>query len=255
MDLLHQPLLLFLALFALYSPLAAVPSYFPVVGALSPADLRRLAVGLFLNVAVFGLVALWVGEPLLELLGVSTAALTATGGVALFFEGLALMRGTAHPMPEPVNSGEEGDGSTFPAGQAVSAAVAGEGQPAVLAAGGSLATAELEAPTKETWRESLFVPVTFPLTVGGTTFAFFVAFRADAGPISDVLLLSVAAVAYAAVTGTTIYASGHVHRRASPATASFLDRIAGILLTAIALTILTSGLTRLVVDVLDGLRG
>lgn len=224
----EQPLLLFLALFALYSPIAALPSYFPVVGRLGPADQRRLALGLFLNVAAFALVALWVGEPLLELLGISTAALTAVGGIALLYEGIALMRGTAaHPeVPVPAGQDRTPDG----AGPAVG----------VRTATGA-------------WREHVFVPVTFPLTVGGTTFAFFVAFRAQADSVGEVLGLTVAGLAYAAVTALTLVASGHVHRRASPAAAAFLDRIAGILLSAIAVTILTSGVTELVVGVLDGL--
>jgi multiple antibiotic resistance protein len=223
-----DPLLLFLALFALYSPIAALPSYFPVVGRLGPADQRRLALGLFVNVAAFAMVALWVGEPLLELLGISTAALTTVGGIALLHEGVALMRGTAeHPAP-PVLAGTAGPAD------APGAAV------------------DRRRPTGA-WREHVFVPVTFPLTVGGTTFAFFVAFRAEAESTGEVLGLSVAGLAYAALTGTTLYASGHLHRRASPAAASFLDRLAGILLTAIAVTILASGATQLVVGVLDDL--
>jgi multiple antibiotic resistance protein len=228
MDLVEQPLLLFLALFALYSPIAALPSYFPVVGRLGPADQRRLALGLFLNVSIFAMVALWIGEPLLEVLGLSTAALTVTGGIALIYEGVALMRGTAeHPAPVEVATGAR------PA-DAPGAAV------------------DHRTPTGA-WREHVFVPVTFPLTVGGTTFAFFVAFRAQADSTGDVLALSVAGLLYAAVTAITVYASAHVHRRASPATASFLDRVAGILLTAIAVTILASGATQMVVDVLEGL--
>lgn len=90
MSIVEQPLLLFLALFALYGPLAAVSSYFPVVARRRPADQVRLAVGLFLYVTVFSLAALWVGEPLLELLGISTAALTATGGIALLYAGIPL---------------------------------------------------------------------------------------------------------------------------------------------------------------------
>jgi multiple antibiotic resistance protein len=238
MDLLDQPLLLFLALFALYSPIAALPSYFPVVGRLGPADQRRLAVGLFVNVAVFSMVALWVGEPLLEILGLSTAALTTVGGIALLYEGVALMRGTAeHPAPAEVE-----------AEVAVGAGAASAPRP--------LDTPEAavahRTPTGA-WREHMFVPVTFPLTVGGTTFAFFVAFRAQADSTGDVLGLSVAGLAYAAVTAITLYAAAHVHRRASAATAAFLDRLSGILLTAIAVTILASGATRLVVDVLEGL--
>ena len=213
----EQPVLLFLALFALYSPVAALSSYFPVVGRLPPADQTKLALGLFFYVLIFAMASLWVGEPLLHLLGISTAALTATGGIALIYEGVALMRGT-HPPEEPVP--------------------------------------ELTADTPQSpasWRKYVFVPTTFPLTVGGTTFAFFVGFRAEAVTTGQVLGLSIAGVAYAAVTGITLYAAAHVHRRASPSTQSFLERIAGILLTAIAVTILTSGFTRMVVDVLDGL--
>jgi multiple antibiotic resistance protein len=199
-----------------------------VVGRLGRADQRRLAVGLFLNVTVFAMVALWVGEPLLEVLGLSTAALTAVGGIALLYEGVALMRGTAeHPVAD------------VPAGHARPADAPG-------------AAVDSRTPTGA-WREHVFVPVTFPLTVGGTTFAFFVAFRAQADGVGEVVGLSVAGLAYALVTAITVYLSGQVHRRASPATASFLDRVAGILLTAIAVTILVSGVTTLVVDVLEGL--
>ncbi|SEO61924.1 MarC family protein [Trujillonella endophytica] len=241
MDLLEQPLLLFLALFALYSPIAALPSYFPVVGRLGPADQRRLALGLFVNVVVFAMVALWVGEPLLEVLGLSTAALTTVGGIALLYEGVALMRGTAeHPAPADVEADVEAE----------VAAHAGAGAPRPADAPG--AAVDSRAPTGA-WREYMFVPVTFPLTVGGTTFAFFVAFRAQADDAGDVLALSVAGVAYAAVTAITVYAAAHVHRRASASTASFLDRLSGILLTAIAVTILASGGTQLVVSVLEGL--
>jgi multiple antibiotic resistance protein len=230
MSLFEQPLLLFLALVALYSPIAALPSYFPVVGQLDGHEQRRLAVALFVNASVFALVALWVGEPLLEILGLSTAALTATGGIALLYEGVALMRGTAHhPAADDVDQAPGGGPSS---------------------AGGPQAVAVQVQPAKtENWRRVAFVPVTFPLTVGGTTFAFFVAFRAEADGTVDVLLLSVAGLAYAAVTAVTVYASGHVQRRAKPSTAAFLDRIAGILLTAIAVTILISGVTQLVLDV------
>lgn len=64
----------------------------------------------------------------------------------------------------------------------------------------------------------------------------------------------VAGILHAAVTGATLYASAHVQRRAKASTQAFLERIAGILLTAIAVMILTSGVTRMVVDVLHGLN-
>ena len=100
MPLLENPLMMFMALLALYSPVAALSSYFSIVRRLGPADQRRLAFGLFAYVVIFAMTALWIGEPLLELLGISTAALAFTGGIALIYVGVPLMRGTHEPTPQ-----------------------------------------------------------------------------------------------------------------------------------------------------------
>ncbi|MEV6301998.1 MarC family protein [Actinoplanes sp. NPDC051861] len=209
----YEALVLFLALFALYSPVAALSSYLPIVRPFTHPQQLRLALGLVVNVAVFVLLAIWVGEPLLELLGISTAALTATGGIALILASVPLMRGTTDPAPAPAPSPDPSPDPSPPASDP-----------------GSV----------------LFTPITFPLTVGGTTFAFGVAASADAGSVSGRAWLSVAAIAYAIVTGVTLYLSGHVERRISPAAAAILDRVAGILLTSIAVVLLANGFTDLV---------
>ncbi|GGV38077.1 hypothetical protein GCM10010495_64180 [Kitasatospora herbaricolor] len=209
-------LLLFLALFALYSPIAALSSYLPLVEGYTPKEQRKLALGLFRNVTVLMLLALWVGEPLLELLGISTAALSATGGIALILAAVPMMTGSnAKPPPE-------------------------NGKPA---------TSSPKAP----WRSIVFTPLTFPLTFGGTTFGFFVAYRADVSGWKAGVAMTVAGLAYGAVTGITLYLAGHVVRRVSPNTAALLDRVAGILLTAIAVMLLASGGTRMVNDILTSL--
>ncbi|WP_336215119.1 MarC family protein [Nonomuraea sp. LPB2021202275-12-8] len=210
----HPALILFLALFGLYSPVAALASYLPIVRTFDEGQLIRLALGLALNVTVFVLIALWVGEPLLKLLGISTAALTATGGIALAFAAIPLMLGKAG------------------------------------------AVEELDKPADETEppanvQSVLFTPVTFPLTVGGTTFAFCVAAAAEADSLRDKLFLSIALLLFAAVTGLTMYAAGHVQRRISLKGAMLLDRVAGILLTAIAVILLANGFTDLVTDRLN----
>ena len=60
--------------------------------------------------------------------------------------------------------------------------------------------------------------------------------------------MSVAAIAFAAVTGITLYLAGHVQRRISRRGAMLLDRLAGVLLTAIAVILLTNGFTDLVLN-------
>jgi multiple antibiotic resistance protein len=224
MPALENPIMLFTALFALYSPFAALSSYFPIVSKLTPSQQTRLAFGLFTYVAVFALTALWVGEPLLELLGLSTAALTVTGGIALLYAGIPLMRGTEEAPSTEAERELKRDGSEAAAAEAADAGA---------------------------WRSVLFMPVTFPLTVGGTTFAILVSFRSQAINTTEVLVLSVAALAYACVTGITIYLSGHLERRVSAKTRKLLERVAGILLTAIAVSLLASGGPRMVMETLD----
>jgi multiple antibiotic resistance protein len=103
------------------------------------------------------------------------------------------------------------------------------------------------------WRKLLFMPTTFPLTVGGTSFAILVSFRSAARTTTDVLLLSVAAVAFAAVTGLTLRASGHLQRQLSANARSLLQRIAGIVLVSIAVSLLLNGVPRLVVATLHAI--
>jgi multiple antibiotic resistance protein len=205
---LADALLLFFTLFALYSPLAAMASYLPIVSRYPGPDQRKLALRLFFNSLIIALLAIWAGEPLLQyVLGLSTDALVVTGGVALIFEGYHLMSAKdSDVFPE-----ESGDAVT----------------------GGS-------------WRSVAFMPITFPLTIGGTTFGILVAFRADVGNFTGAIGLSVAALLYAVVTGITIYAAGRISRRINRNTTLLLIRVAGILLTAIAVTLLVGGVTRMV---------
>lgn len=215
----HEAWVLFFALFALYSPLAALPSYLPVIRGFSHRELVRLSLGLWINAAGFVILAIWVGEYLLELLGLSVAALTATGGVALGWEAVRLMLGKAG-MVEELEPGqlERGEKPTAKPAAGISAV--------------------------------LFMPITFPLTVGGTTFAFGVSASADVGTAPERGYLTLAAICYGAVTGITLYLAGRLETRISLRGTLLADRLAGILLTAIAVVLLANGFTDLVTSAL-----
>ena len=227
----HEPLVFFLALFALYSPVAALASYLPILQSFSQAQVLRLSIGLTVNVAVFVLLAIWAGEPLLEVLGLSTASLTATGGIALAWEAVPLMTGH-HAAPASETAAHHQGTEAMPEG--------------THAPGTETVPAAHPGPARS--KSVLFLPLTFPLTVGGTTFAFGVAASASAPGIKEKILVSVAAVGYALVTGVTLYLAGHVHRRISAQGMVLLDRIAGILLTAIAVILLVNGFTDMVLS-------
>ena len=160
--------LLFLALVGLYSPVAAVSSYLPVLQPFAPRQQLRIALGLFGNVAGIAIVTVLIGEPLLHILGLTTAALSATGGISLMIAAVPLMTGRAAPPAEQAASDTLGEES----------AAAGEASPAAEA----------------------------------------------------------------------------VSRRVSDRVRVLLDRVAGILLVGIAATLLASGFTRLVIDVLHSVK-
>jgi len=201
---------MFLALFALYSPMSAVASYIPLVQPFDVKQRQRLAIRLFLNVAVIAVAFLWLGEPLLHLLGISTPALAAAGGTALILASVPMMIGRGRRSED---------------------------------------TQEV-AKGPNAWQSIVFMPVTFPLTIGGATVGLIIGFRAESQGLLALTLLTVAALLYAAVTGISMYVAGRIEPRLSERGRELFDRLAGILLTAIAFSLLASGLTRLITDVL-----
>ncbi len=72
--------------------------------------------------------------------------------------------------------------------------------------------------------------------------------------MTAIVWLSIGAVGCALVTGLCVYIAGHLERRVSDRARILLDRVAGILLVAIASTLLASGFTRLVIDVLQHVK-
>lgn len=239
----HPAFVMFFALLALYAPVSSLAAYLPVVRSVPRGDHLKLALGLFLYVAIFSLFTLWIGEYLLELLGISTAALTTTGGIALSFAGVRLMLGLnttpaqAQARPEPPWRRSQTLGWNRRSG---GTAVA---EPA-----------EAESAVTASWQSVLLFPTTFPLTVGGATFALLVSFAAQTSGIASRGILSIPAVVYAALTAATLFGAGLVSQRASPRALDLLDRVAGILLTSIAVTLLVRGGTGLVEQVMHALH-
>jgi multiple antibiotic resistance protein len=252
---LKQALELFLALFALYSPLAALPSYLPTLGRMDRKEHVRLAVALFVNVAVISLVSLWIGEKLLVLLGVTTAALSATGGIALIFEAVPLMLGLHEKSPDTLPAAEATGTSTAAEVTGTSTAAEATGTSTAAEVPGTPTAAEATGQASlVSWRSVAFLPITFPLTIGGATVGLLISFSANAHNSTGRLALSAAGLVYALVAGITIYLSSRLHPRLSPRALVLFDRVAGILLTAIAAILLASGGTRLVVEVLNSIH-
>ena len=204
----------FLTLVALYSPLAAAAAYGPIIGDFTPADRRRIALRLFLYVSLFLVVVVAIGELLLEIVGVSTNALGAAGGLALLYAGVPMMRGIEQVPPEdPTHIGE---------------------RPVAVA--------------DSSWRSVVVVPLAFPLSVGGSTIAVTLAAvtRAESGV--DLVVLAIVTVAFAMVIGLTALIGGALPSRLSATTRNVHARLGGLLLTTIGLSVLVTNVTRIALE-------
>ena len=197
---LQNPLLLFVSLFTLFSPLANIGPFASLVDHFPREDQRRLAFSVFINAVVVMFLFVWVGELLFNILGVNSNSLSVTGGIALMIAGLPMMLGS--DKPDKVEQSE----------------------------------------TEQSWREMAVIPMTFPMSIGGTTAAYIVSATGFAQNVLDLLAISVVVLLFGVVIWLTHLYSPPLAARLNPQARVILGRVGGIILVTIAVQLLASGL-------------
>ena len=157
--------LLATSLFSIFSPPAAIGPIATVSGEYPPPAQRRMAIQVAVSYAVVLVIAAWVGQWLLEILGVTIAGLTATGGLALLLAGLPLMLEGRKRQPTEEQVEEAGQ--------------------------------------ERDWRSVIIVPLTFPLSVGGATAAIVITSASRYDSVPDLLAISAVCLLMAIVVGLT----------------------------------------------------
>jgi len=114
------------------------------------------------------------------------------------------------------------------------------GLPMMLGAG----KPDKDEPGKETqnWRDLAVIPMTFPLSVGGTTAAYIVSATAFAQNTIDLVAISVVVALFGGVIWLTHFLSPPLSARMKPQGRVILSRIGGIVLVAISVQLLAGGL-------------
>jgi multiple antibiotic resistance protein len=207
---LEQLILLFTSLFAIFSPPANIGPFAAISGHFPRPIQRRIALQVAASYAGVLIISAWVGQWLLEILGVTVSGLTVAGGIALMLAGLPLMLRGDKPQPSPE---------------------------------------EIEAASdREDWRSVVVVPLTFPMSVGGATAAIVIASASRYDSIPDLTAISLVCILMALVIFATHFFSGPVAKRLSPQNMDILTRVSGIVLVAIASQLLVKGTIELAVD-------
>lgn len=101
------------------------------------------------------------------------------------------------------------------------------------------------------WADLVVVPMTFPMSIGGTTASYLVTASAASQNLADLLAISGVVVAFALLIFATHWLSPPLAKRLSPQGRDVLNRVGGIVLVAISVDLFTGGIRNL----LPGLAG
>ena len=201
-------LVFFVTLFTLFSPPAAIAAFATITDRFPPDIQKKVAKRLARNYFIVMLVSIIIGEYVLMVLGISTPALMLTCGLAVFIAGMTMM---IYGQKLRVVNNEE----------------------------------EFQAVPRAEWESVVSVPMTFPMTVGGATVAIAISTAHQTTALVDYvfLILMVAAMALV-VYSVTLTASALARRLGG--SIDILVRASGIIIVAISIQILVSGLFGLV---------
>ena len=93
-----------------------------------------------------------------------------------------------------------------------------------------------------TWRDMAVIPMTFPMSIGGTTAAYIVSASGFAQNTLDLVAISVVVVLFGVVIWLTHLLSPPLASRLNPDARTILNRIGGIVLVTISVQLLASGM-------------
>ena len=194
-----------MSLLTMFCPPVAMPMYAAVTGHFPASIQRQIALRLFAWIGALMVGAAWGGQFVLRLFGLTPGALTLTGGLVLCLWSIPMMHG----------------------------AIGGDGPGTGL---------KLEYAQ---WRNFIAVPLIFPLSIGSAVISLVIATAARFDTIGDRLLISALCVAHAAAIGLAYALSGLWCNRLGVASKVLVERLSGIVLTAIAFQMLAKGVREL----------
>ena len=191
-----------ISLLAMFSPMATVGPAATLLGNQPLPIQRKVALLVARNYVAVTILTVLLGKTALSALGISTAALTLTGGAALLHQGWPLMTraGKAADRDVPANTGTAG------------------------------------------WEGLVAVPLTFPITIGGGTIAVVISAAGRAPTYIDLAALAAVCALMAVPVYYTLALAGRLISRLSSGAIDAVNRVSGIILFAIGAQLAVKGL-------------
>lgn len=190
------------ALFALMNPFVTLPILLSLTDGRATAEVRRLGLMATFYASVLCVVVAVAGQPILSLFGITVDDLRVAGGLVLFVIGLGMVTGTSAPAKPKASDGV-----------------------------GDAAEADLA-----------FYPLAFPMTVGPGTIATILIVTSQANDITQYGAVAAAIVGVLVIMGVVLFFATSIGGYLSQKLRVIVTRVMGLILTAIAAELVTSGL-------------
>lgn len=190
-------------LFSLNNPLHLLPTFVGMVNRFPEVTQRKIARMTSLALIFIYLISVWVGQLLLETLGISVPSLQAAGGLLLLKTGLSMVKAEEHAL-----TGAE--------------------------------TEEVHA--KSDWRSLAIVPLAIPFTAGGGTIALIIATATQFDDFTSLTSISLVCLGMAFIIWLSYRNAGYIGKKLGTTSMNVVTRIMGIVLLALGFRFLALGL-------------
>lgn len=195
----------FIALLVIANPLSALPAVLRITRNQTLEEKRKTGLISAFVVGVILLVSTWIGAPLLMILGIKLPAFQVAGGVVIFLMSLSMLSAEESPMKQ---------------------------------------TAE-EQKEKRTETTGAIVPLAIPIIAGpGAISTIIVSVNQFPGVLNQIFF-SCASILVAFAMGVILYFAGNVEKILGQAGINIINRLGGLILAAISIQILATGITGL----------
>lgn len=191
------------ALFAIMNPITNLPVFLSVTDGLTPADQRKVAVKTVTYCLILGGAFAAIGSKTLGLFGISVNDLRVAGGLVVLMIGLNMLSGTE----STAHHGTEGEKKSYPEADTVA-----------------------------------FYPLAFPILVGPGTITTLILYAHQMSKPMDVILYAGVFLAVLFLLFVTFWNAAALSKRLSDNARVIMSRFMGMILSAIAISMIADGL-------------
>ncbi|WP_300065920.1 MarC family protein [uncultured Ruegeria sp.] len=189
------------AVLAIFNPLYNMPIFLSMTRGCSAPERRRVALIVMTSVTVIALTAVLIGEEILAVFGIDVPSFRIAGGIIIFGIGMSMLNAEDRP---PGDQAAVADGHERKFNFAV-------------------------------------VPLAIPLTIGPGTIAITIVFSHQATPGTEIVTLGSAVVIACSIVGLGLLFADQISRFLGDTMINVLTRIMAILLVAVAVEMVLTG--------------